>query len=174
MRAQGEAFVLKTSRNAEFIKQIEGGVYRGTSVGFAFETPECSVCGDDMHDCPHWPGLKYDGEVCHYIMHGVTDVREQSIVPLGSQGTEVTGIRGTTTQDALIERFVGAGKPGDHHAWKQTDGGVYRLVLDDAEAGKNDMLQLEGQDSEDESAARSADEIAAELDRLIADTAWPE
>ncbi len=82
-----DVYVLRTGENAGFILNIEGGVYRETSIGFTFTTPECSVCGKDIRTCGHTPGKQYDGDSCHFIMRGVTDVIEGSVVSSGSQGT---------------------------------------------------------------------------------------
>jgi hypothetical protein len=82
-----DVYVLRTAENQDFILNIEGGVYRETSIGFSFRTPECSVCGEDLRRCDHVPGRSYGDELCHFVMHDVIDVIEGSIVPSGSQGT---------------------------------------------------------------------------------------
>ena len=82
-----DVYVLRTKDNADFILNIEGGVYRETSIGFSFRTPECSVCGRDLRTCDHVPGRSYGEAVCHYVMREVIDVIEGSVVPSGSQGT---------------------------------------------------------------------------------------
>lgn len=82
-----DVYVLRTKENEDFILNIEGGVYRETSIGFAFETPECSVCTNDLRTCAHVPGKHYEGQVCHYVMRNVLEVIEGSVVPSGSQGT---------------------------------------------------------------------------------------
>jgi hypothetical protein len=82
-----DVYVLRTPENAGFILNIEGGVYRETSIGFSFRTPECSVCGKDLRTCDHVPGRSYGDKTCHYIMRGVLDVIEGSVVASGSQGT---------------------------------------------------------------------------------------
>lgn len=82
-----DVYVLRTERNADFIRNIEGGVYRETSIGFSFQTPECNVCGKDMRTCDHVPGRTYGDTRCHYIMRNVLEVIEGSVVPSGSQGT---------------------------------------------------------------------------------------
>src|SRR5690606_20140793 len=66
---------------------IEGGVYRETSIGFAFQRPECSVCGKDLRTCDHVPGRTYGDKQCHFVMHDVVEVIEGFVVPAGSQGT---------------------------------------------------------------------------------------
>ncbi|MDX9972716.1 MAG: hypothetical protein RBU21_06995 [FCB group bacterium] len=82
-----DVYVLRTPENENFIANIEGGVYRETSIGFSFQTPECSICGKDLRTCNHVPGRTYSGKQCHYVMRGVIDVIEGSVVPAGSQGT---------------------------------------------------------------------------------------
>ncbi len=82
-----EVYVLRTPENAAFIRNIEGGIFRETSIGFAFRRPECSICGEDMRGCEHIPGRRYGEDEAHYIMREVTDVLEGSIVAAGSQGT---------------------------------------------------------------------------------------
>ena len=82
-----EVYVLRTAENEDFILNIEGGVYRETSIGFSFRMPECSVCGKDLRTCDHVPGRTYGDEACHFIMRGVLEVAEGSVVSSGSQGT---------------------------------------------------------------------------------------
>ncbi len=82
-----DVYVLRTRDNEDFILNIEGGVYRETSIGFAFQTPECSICASDLRVCNHVPGKSYGDAICHYVLRGVIDVIEGSVVPSGSQGT---------------------------------------------------------------------------------------
>ncbi len=82
-----DVYVLRTGENEDFILNIEGGVYRETSIGFAFRTPECSVCAKDLRTCDHVPGRSYGDGQCHYIMRDVLEVIEGSVVPSGPQGT---------------------------------------------------------------------------------------
>jgi len=97
-----EVYVLRTEENADFILNIEGGVYRETSIGFSFRTPECSVCGKDLRTCDHMPGRPYAGETCHFIMREVLEVAEGSVVSAGSQGTGfVREGRGLPAAEAL-------------------------------------------------------------------------
>lgn len=82
-----EVYVLRAADNHDFILNIEGGVYRETSIGFSFRTPECAVCGKDLRTCAHVPGKSYGGQTCHFIMRDVLEVIEGSVVSAGSQGT---------------------------------------------------------------------------------------
>ncbi len=97
-----DVYVLRTRENEDFILNIEGGVYRETSIGFSFQTPECSVCGKDLRTCDHVPGRSYGDALCHYVMRGVLEVIEGSVVPAGSQGTTfVSQTRGLPLAEAL-------------------------------------------------------------------------
>lgn len=82
-----DVYVLRTAENADFILNIEGGVYRETSIGFSFRMPECSICGKDIRTCDHVPGNSYGAQLCYFIMRDVLEVIEGSVVPAGSQGT---------------------------------------------------------------------------------------
>jgi len=86
-----DVYVLRTQGNTDFILNIEGGVYRETSIGFSFAFPECSVCSKDIRTCDHVPGRSYGDERCHYVMHDVLEVIEGSVVASGSQGTRFVG-----------------------------------------------------------------------------------
>ena len=97
-----DVYVLQTAENADFILNIEGGVYRETSIGFSFRTPECSICERDLRTCEHVPGRSYGDALCHYTMRGVLEVIEGSVVSSGSQGTGfVSEQRGAPLADAL-------------------------------------------------------------------------
>jgi hypothetical protein len=82
-----DVYVLRTKDNEDFILNIEGGVYRETSIGFSFEMPECSICVKDLRTCDHVPGRTYGDAQCHYVMRNVLEVIEGSVVSSGSQGT---------------------------------------------------------------------------------------
>jgi len=88
-----DVYILRTVSNEDLIRNIEGGVYRATSIGFSFRFPECSICHEDIRACSHVPGRTYGDSPCHYVMHDVVEVREGSLVYSGSQGTSIVGIR---------------------------------------------------------------------------------
>jgi len=67
---------------------IDSGVYNEASIAFLYRTPTCSICGEDLRQCPHWPGRTYDGSLCFYWYDGVERVMEGSIVYRGAaEGT---------------------------------------------------------------------------------------
>lgn len=90
---RADFYMLRTEENADFIKNIEGGVYRGTSIGFIPGEIGCSVCESDLRQCAHMPGEDYNGHRCHGVIHDVQDVLEGSLVPIGSQSTEIVEAR---------------------------------------------------------------------------------
>ena len=97
-----EVYVLRTQENADFILNIEGGVYRETSIGFSFKMPECSICRKDLRACAHEPGKTYSDQQCHFTMRDVIEVIEGSVVSSGSQGTGFVQQRGVLSpQEAL-------------------------------------------------------------------------
>ena len=98
------AFVLRGHGDDNFIAHIEGGVYRGTSVSFNLDFPQCSTCLEDIRRCRHMPGEEIDREVCHVILREITSVNEGSIVPLGSQSTEVQSARSNEKELAALRR----------------------------------------------------------------------
>lgn len=54
---------LKNSKDAFSLKEnIDHGIYKECSLGFVFEYPECSVCGEDMRKCQHVPFKSYQKE----------------------------------------------------------------------------------------------------------------
>ncbi|MBI2424982.1 MAG: hypothetical protein HYV27_19300 [Candidatus Hydrogenedentes bacterium] len=97
-----DVYVLQTEANRDFIQNIEGGVYRETSIGFSFQRPECSICGADLRTCAHVPGRSYGAAACHFVMRGVQEVLEGSVVASGSQGTRfLAGARSEPPLTAL-------------------------------------------------------------------------
>ena len=118
-----DVYVLRTRENEDFILNIEGGVYRETSIGFSFRTPECSICQRDLRTCEHVPGRMYGDTLCHFTMRDVLEVIEGSVVPSGSQGTGfVARERALPPSQALdLARRNQAGSPasGPVRIWAQ-------------------------------------------------------
>ncbi len=54
---------MKSSKDAFSLKEnIDHGIYKECSLGFVFEFPECSICGEDMRKCQHVPFKSYRSE----------------------------------------------------------------------------------------------------------------
>ncbi len=66
---------------------IDGGLYCEASISFAYETPTCSVCDQDIRTCEHLPGSLIEGslEPVFYYYDNVVAVLEGSLVYRGAQ-----------------------------------------------------------------------------------------
>lgn len=82
---KGWAYLMRTQENAPLIAEIDGGIKREVSVGCAVEKVVCSVCGKPLDECPHEKGEEYDGQLCHGVLTGATDVYEWSFVAVPAQ-----------------------------------------------------------------------------------------
>ncbi len=97
--AAGEAYVqlvakcymVKTSRNADLIKEIQGGIKKEVSTGMSPKRAICNICGMDNAKtyCPHYPGREYDHaegkKVCLITLDGAKDAYELSLVAVPAQ-----------------------------------------------------------------------------------------
>jgi hypothetical protein len=63
---------------------IDAGVYNEASIAFVYRTPTCSICGQDLRGCPHWPGRTYDSQLCFFWYDGIERVTEGSLVYRGA------------------------------------------------------------------------------------------
>jgi hypothetical protein len=80
---------MKSAKDALSLKgNVDHGIYKECSLGFVFELPECSICGQDMRRCRHVPFKSYpaeDGEKEAYFNYrNVTRVLETSLVYRGA------------------------------------------------------------------------------------------
>jgi hypothetical protein len=116
-----DVYVLRTHDNQDFILNIEGGVYRETSIGFSFRKPECSVCGKDLRTCDHIPGRSYGDTLCHCVLRDVLEVIEGSVVASGSQGTRFVASTRTLELDDALE----AGRRDVHAPIEVWSGGLW-------------------------------------------------
>ena len=79
------AYMLRTVSNSDTIAAISGGILREVSVGCAISRVKCSICGKDAHECPHFRGEHYEGQVCHYDLLDPVDAYELSFVAVPAQ-----------------------------------------------------------------------------------------
>ena len=82
---KGWAYLMRTPENAALIAEIDGGIKREVSVGCAVERVVCSICGQELDQCPHEKGEEYGGQMCHGVLTGVSDVYEWSFVAVPAQ-----------------------------------------------------------------------------------------
>ncbi len=97
---------LKGTAEAEsLVQNIDHGIYKECSIGFFFDFPECSVCGQDIRTCEHVPlstcqGTDGSEQKVFFNYRGVRKVLETSLV-----------YRGAVPETALSnELFVKPGK----------------------------------------------------------------
>lgn len=88
---KAKCYMVRTEKNADLIREIEGGIKREGSVSFTPKSYVCGICGADNLQtiCRHWPGMTYkkDGEdtVCVFTIGGVSDCYEFSLVAVPAQ-----------------------------------------------------------------------------------------
>ena len=82
---KGYAYMLRTPGSQELIAEIEGGIKREVSVGCAVKRAVCSICGQDIAQCPHEKGQEYDGRLCYADLLDAADAYEFSFVAVPSQ-----------------------------------------------------------------------------------------
>jgi hypothetical protein len=130
---------LKNSKDALSLKEnIDHGIYKECSLGFVFEFPECSICGEDMRRCQHIPFKTYetpDGEKEGFFNYrNITKVLETSLVYRGA-------VPNTSMSDELLLY--------QKHECKGQScklGRIYKEVVEGAlnKAGLSDQVELVG------------------------------
>ena len=82
-----KAYMVRTDKNADLIKEIDGGIKKEVSVSCSIRKRICSVCGVDKNTgvCEHDKGRYYDGKICHHILDGPLDAYEWSFVAVPAQ-----------------------------------------------------------------------------------------
>ncbi len=83
----GKAYMVRTSKNADLIAEIDGGIKKEVSVGCSVAVKRCSVCGEDKDrkSCSHVRGRRYGGKLCHTVLCEPTDAYEWSFVAVPAQ-----------------------------------------------------------------------------------------
>lgn len=83
----GKAYMIRTSKNADLIAEIDGGIKKEVSVGCSIAVRRCSVCGEDRgkKSCQHINGRRYGGKLCHTVLCEPTDAYEWSFVAVPAQ-----------------------------------------------------------------------------------------
>ena len=65
------------------------GVIDRFSIGWYFEGVECGICGSDWFGCNHWPGQKYEGQVCELIFVRPRGKETSAVNAPAVQGTRI-------------------------------------------------------------------------------------
>ena len=80
------AYMIKTEKNADLIKEIEGGIKKEVSISCSVNRQICSVCGaNKVEGCEHRKGKIYNGKVCATVLDDPTDAYEWSFVAVPAQ-----------------------------------------------------------------------------------------
>ena len=79
------AYMLRSEKNADLIREIDAGIKREVSVGCAMTKSICSVCGEPYGTCEHRKGTQYGGTLCTAILDGPSDAYEFSFVAVPAQ-----------------------------------------------------------------------------------------
>ncbi|MBQ8905158.1 MAG: hypothetical protein IJY85_02185 [Ruminococcus sp.] len=84
---KGHAYMVRTEKNADLIREIDGGIKKEVSISCTAEEQLCSVCGANHRKapCAHLKGKQYGSKRCHYILGGITDAYEWSFVAVPAQ-----------------------------------------------------------------------------------------
>ncbi len=81
------AYMVRTERNSDLIREIEGGIKKEVSISCACGKRVCSVCGKNhlQQPCTHIKGRVYGGTLCYTTLDDVNDVYEWSFVAVPAQ-----------------------------------------------------------------------------------------
>lgn len=82
---RADCYLLRGEKNAELIREIEGGIKKEVSVGCAMGRRVCSVCGAEYGTCPHEKGGVYGGQTCFAVLCDPKDAYEFSFVAVPAQ-----------------------------------------------------------------------------------------
>lgn len=108
------AYMVRTSSNADLIKEIDGGIKKEVSVGCSVSKEICSICHRDCRigECAHKKGKAYNGRLCYRILDEPTDAYEWSFVAVPAQkGAGVTkrfsgSEEKSSPKDNILERLT--------------------------------------------------------------------
>lgn len=84
---KAEAYMVRTAKNADLIKEIDAGIKKEVSVSCSVSKQICSICGTDtkVKACSHKKGRIYSGKKCHIILEKPLDAYEWSFVAVPAQ-----------------------------------------------------------------------------------------
>lgn len=84
---KAQAYMVKTKKNEDLIKEIDAGIKKEVSIGCAAAEHICSVCGENTMKkrCNHIKGKTYGDKTCFHFLAGITDAYEWSFVAVPAQ-----------------------------------------------------------------------------------------
>lgn len=100
-----KAYMVKTEKNADLIKEIEGGIKKEVSVGCSVSKRTCSVCSKDLTvgACAHRKGKTYNGKKCYHVLNNPTDAYEWSFVAVPAQRN--AGVTKRYSEDGIEKSY---------------------------------------------------------------------
>lgn len=107
---KADAYMMKTSKNDDLIKEIDGGIKKEVSVSCLTKSKVCSVCGCELSKnmCAHKKGKVYNKKMCFNILSDVCDAYEWSFVSVPAQkNAGVTkSFISNDTKDSIRQKFL--------------------------------------------------------------------
>lgn len=103
------AYMVRTDKNADMIKDIEAGIKKEVSVSCSVKECICSVCGKNLRSgyCEHTKGKSVDGKLCYSVLNKPTDAYEWSFVAVPAQkNAGVTKSFGTKKEERTTEDII--------------------------------------------------------------------
>ena len=84
---KAHAYMIRTSSNADLIKEIDAGIKKEVSVSCHAGKQICSICGADRKNasCRHVPGKYYGQKLCFTVLDDIQDAYEWSFVAVPAQ-----------------------------------------------------------------------------------------
>lgn len=144
---KGYAYMVRTEKNADLIREIDGGIKKEVSVSCAADRQVCSVCGEDrrVKACRHVKGRMYDGRKCFVTLEDISDAYEWSFVAVPAQvragvtkqfdesAEADSPSDNNTDRKELEERLVRTLAAKDPEGFAEKAFGRFKDKLDDAE-----------------------------------------
>lgn len=127
------AYMLRTQDNESLIAEISGGIKKEVSIGCSVADCVCSVCGDELAQCPHTKGETYFGKRCFGFLKGAVDAYEWSFVAVPAQ--RAAGVTKALDISKGLKGFV-------ESAEGRAFGYEFDALCKDAELGRRYMKEL--------------------------------
>lgn len=102
------AYMVRTKKNEDLIKEIDAGIKKEVSVGCSVSKSVCSICGKDTMQtgCEHIKGKRYGSSICYSTLENPTDAYEWSFVAVPAQREAgVTKAYNTKKEEKKLENI---------------------------------------------------------------------
>ena len=84
-RLCARAYLPRSVQNQEMILALDSGIRKEVSIGCSVKHRICSICGEDISECQHIKGRKYNGHKCFVTLDEPSDAYEWSFVAVPAQ-----------------------------------------------------------------------------------------